>query len=133
MRMTDLSESRLAGLLGYLGAASFGVGALVALVGGTAALAVGRLGGALGLWSESVLLLLLGGLAALFSWLARHDWKARTGATGAMLVLVALIGAVLLGFDGSLFGLVGVVLALVAGVLGLVAPVQRALAALPAA
>ncbi len=131
--MTDLSEQRIASVLGYLGTALFVVGALVALLSGTVALAGGRLLGALGLWSESGLLLVVGALAGLFTWLARHDWEARPGTSGIMLVLVSLVSAVVLGFGANLLGLLGAVLVFLAGALCLISPVGRALASLPAA
>lgn len=131
--MTDLSEQRVASLLGYVGAALFVLGAVVAIVTGTVALAGGRLIGALSLWSQSVLLLVLGGLAGFFAWLARHDWQGRPAAAGTMLVLVSLVSAVVLGFGANLLGLIGAVLVFLGGALCLIPPVQKALTAIPTA
>jgi len=131
--MTDLSEQRVASLLGYLGAALFVLGGLFALFVGTIALAGGRLDGALSLWSESVLLLVVGGLSGFFAYLARRDWKARPGTVGIMLILVSLISAVVLGFGANLLGLIGAVLVFLAGALCLIPPVEKALTALPTA
>lgn len=129
--MSELSEHRVGTLLGYLGAALFAIGAIVALLNGAIALAGGRVFGAMGLWVESVLLLVVGGLAAFFVWLARHDWQARPASSGIMLVLVSLISAVVLGFGANLLGLIGAVLVFLAGALCLVQPVQKMIAAVP--
>ncbi len=130
--MSELSEQRVGTLIGYLGAALFGIGAIVALLSGAVALAGGRVFGAMGLWTERVLLLVVAGLAAFFVWLARHDWQARPASSGIMLVLVSLISAVVLGFGANLLGLVGAVLVFLAGALCLVQPVQKMIAAVPA-
>lgn len=131
--MANLSEQRVASFLGYVGAGLFVLGAVVALFSGTIALAGGRLNGALSLWSQSVLLLVVGGLAGFFAWLAGHDWQARPGTAGIMLVLVSLVSAVVLGFGANLLGLVGAVLVFLGGALCLIPPVQKALTAIPTA
>ncbi len=125
--MVDLNEQRVAGLLGYLGAGLFVLGGLLAIVSGSIALMGGRVYGAFDLWGESLLLLALGGITGFFAWLGRHDWSARPGTSGVMLVLVAVIGIVTLGFGANVLGLLGVVFAVLAGALFLIRPTGRVL------
>ncbi len=130
--MSEMDEQRVAGILGYLAGALFLLGGLLAVLSGTVALVGGRVGGALDLWAESVLLLALGGITGFFTWLGRHDWSARPGTTGIMLTLVAVVGVVTLGFGANVLAVVATVLVFLTGALLLIRPAGRVLA-LPAA
>lgn len=125
--MAELTEQRLGFGFGLLGGVLIGLGGLVSLLLGTADLILGRPIGALNAASEGVLLLVVGGLALLFSWLGHRSWASHPITSGVMLVLVAVIGWVVVGIGSSLLGLVGSLFVFLAGVLYFVDPAQRAL------
>ena len=125
--MTEVTEQRLGFGFGLLGGILIGLGGLVSLLLGTADLILGRPIGALNAASEGVLLLVVGGLALLFSWLAHRSWADHPITNGVMLMMVAVVGWVVVGIGSSLLGLVGSLFVFLAGVLYLVDPAQRAI------
>lgn len=125
--MAEVTEQRLGFGFGLLGGILIGLGGLVRLLLGTADLILGRPIGALNAASEGVLLLVVGGLALLFSWLGYRSWTSHPVTSGVMLVLVAVIGWIVVGVGSSLLGLVGSLFVFLAGVLYLLDPAQRAL------
>ena len=131
--MTDLTEQRIGYGFGLLGAALIALGGLVSLVIGAVDLAAGRPVGALGAASAAVVLLVVGGLAAFFAWLGRHDWSARPLVSGILLVVLAAIGWASVGLGANLLGLLGSLFVFLAGVLYLVQPAQKAVASLATA
>ena len=125
--MAEITEQRLGFGFGLLGGLLFALGGLVSLLLGTADLILGRPIGALNAASEGVLLLVIGGLALLFSWLGHRSWTSRPITSGVLLVLVAVIGWVVVGIGSSLLGLIGSLFVFLAGVLYLLEPAQRAI------
>jgi hypothetical protein len=125
--MAEMTEQRLGFGFGLLGGVLIALGGLVSLVLGTADLILGRPIGALNAASEGILLLVVGGLALLFSWLSHHSWSGRLVTSGVMLILVAVIGWIVVGIGSSLLALIGSLFVFLAGVLYLVDPAARAI------
>jgi hypothetical protein len=125
--MAEVTEQRLGFGLGLLGGVLIGLGGIVSLLLGTADLILGHPIGALNAASEGVLLLVIGGLALLFSWLGHRSWSGHPITSGVMLILVAVIGWIVVGIGSSLLGLVGSLFVFLAGVLYLLDPAQRAI------
>jgi hypothetical protein len=128
--MAELTEQRLGFGFGLLGGVLIALGALVALAVGTVDLVLGRPLGAVNAATEAVLLLVVGGLAIFFAWLARHDWSAQPLTSGVLLVVTAVIAWVVFGVGGNLLALVGSLFVLLAGILFVVGPTKRAASAI---
>ena len=124
--MVDWTEERLGFGFGWLGGVLLLVGALLALVVGLFDLATARFPGALGAWSETVLLAVLGALAILFTEMGHRAWRDRPGSAGVLLVVVGVLGWAMLGFRPDLVALIGALFAALAGVLYLIPPMSRA-------
>ncbi len=124
--MAEITEQRLGYAFGLLGGALFVLGGIAALVLGTVDLVVGRPGSALGAGAEAIGLFVVGALALLFAWLARHDWSGRPVVGGVLLLVTAVLGWIVIGDGGNLLALIGSLLVALAGVLYLVGPAQRA-------
>lgn len=122
----DLTEERVGYGLGLLGGILFLLGALVALLTGTVDLVGGRISVALNALSETLLLVVFGGLALFFSFLGHRSWRDRPVSAGLLLVVVAFLGAVTLGLGPNVLALIGALLVVLAGVLYLVEPMKRA-------
>ena len=123
--MTDLTERRLGFMFGLLGGALIALGGLVSLVASAADMFVGRMFAAANAGSLGLVLFVVGGLALLFSWLGRRNWKDRPLVSGVMLVVIAAIGWGVLGFGANLIALIGAIFVFLAGILYLVEPVRR--------
>jgi len=130
--MQDTSERAIAHLLGVVGGLLIVVGGVVAGALGLADLVLGRPFAGAGALSEAIVLFVVGALVLLFAHLGGHGWRDRPVASGAMLVVLAVVGWIALGLGSNLVALVGGLLALVAGVLFLIEPTQRAAKALVA-
>jgi peptidoglycan/LPS O-acetylase OafA/YrhL len=128
--MSNLTERRLGIAFGLVGGALVLLGSLVSLLVGVVDLAFGHLFAAIGSISLAAVLFVLGGLALLFAWLARREWKDRPLASGVMLVVLAALGWAFLGLGENAVSLVGALFVLVGGVLLLVDPAQRAVTTL---
>jgi hypothetical protein len=124
--MENTTERAIGHLFGLIGGLLIALGGLVALALGFTDLVLGRLFGGAGALGEAVVLFVVGGLVLLFAHLGEHAWKERPIATGAMLVVLAVIGWAVLGLDGNVVALVGGIFALLAGVLYLIEPAQHA-------
>ncbi|MCI4368867.1 MAG: hypothetical protein L3K09_04815 [Thermoplasmata archaeon] len=124
--MANWTEERVALALGLSGGLVFLVGAFVTLLTGSVDLVTGRLTGALDLWSDALLLSVLGGLAMLFSYLGHSTWRDRPFSAALVLIVVALLAAAVLGPGTVVFTLIGAMLVGVAGVLYLIDPMTRA-------
>jgi len=118
--MSDLTERGVAWGLGVVGGVLFLAAALVSLAVGTFDLAVGHAMSALGAGTEAVVLFVVGALALFFSYLAHRPWQSHAFTAGVLLVVIAAIGWVVLGFGGNLLALLGAVFVFLAGVLYLI-------------
>jgi hypothetical protein len=121
-KMSDLSERKLGWLFGLLGGLLIVVAALIRVAIGAVDLAVGSPGAAVYAGAEAVLLLVVGGLALFFSWLAYEPWSSHPITAGVVLLVIAFVGWAVLGLGGSLLALIGAVFVLVAAILFLVQP-----------
>ena len=110
----------IAVLFGVLAALLFVVAGVVAFVGGFVSLAVGAGGHALGDWGRSVLYIVVGLVVGLFAALGHSGDRDRTVASGVVLVVLAVVGWVGLGFGGELLALIASLFSLIAGILYLV-------------
>ncbi len=114
-------ERRLGMIFGLLGAALIVVAGIVRAIGGTLELALGHAGRAIGAWEGGILFLVVGGLIGFFALFGRSGPGERGHVSGAVLVVLAVVGWLLLGFGSGLLALLGTVLTLVGGVVYLVA------------
>lgn len=113
---------------GLVGGLLFLAAGLVAVAAGIADLIIGHAFGAIGAWTQAVVLFVVGGISLLFVYLARRDWSARPVVSGTMLAVTGAIGWGVLLVGPSLLGLLAAVLVFLAGVLYLVEPVGRGIA-----
>jgi hypothetical protein len=131
--MTNLTERNIGYGFGLLGGLLIALGGLVAFGLGIADLVTSRSFGAGSMLSESVVLFVVGGLAAFFAFLGTHGWKERPFASGVILLVLALIGLGFLGLGTNLLAVVGGIFVFLAGVLFLVEPARRAAVAVATA
>jgi hypothetical protein len=117
--MSDLTERSLGWGFGLLGGLLFLAGALVAFIAGSVDLAFGHTLSAVGNGTAAVVLLALGALALLFSFLAHGRWKGHPLTPGILLVVTGAIGWGFLGF-GNVLALVGALFVFLAGLLFLI-------------
>ncbi len=119
--MSAATDHRVASLFGLLAAALLVVQGILDLVSGVVYLAVGHGGRAFGSLDESLILIVVGLIVAFFAVTGRSRANERSLGTGVVLVVLALVGWLILGFGGTVLGLLGTVLILVSGVVFLVA------------
>ncbi len=127
--MTEWTEQRLGYGFGLLGGGLIVLVGVVTLFFGAYDVVGGRGIAALGNFSAAVLEFAVGGLAVFFAWLGRHDWASRPLASGVLLLVMAVAGAVVLGLGASRFMLVGALFIFLAGVLYLLEPAKQLLRA----
>lgn len=120
--MVDYSERGLARIFGWIGAGLLAVGGLVSIALAGIDAAIGHGLGALGYLSAGILLLVVGGLAGLFTWLGATEFRARPVTAGVLLLTIAFVGWAVVGFGPELLGIVGALLVFLAGVLYLIGP-----------
>jgi hypothetical protein len=123
--MADLTERTVGYGFGLLGGLLMLLGAFVAMALGIVDLAGARPLAALAAWSETVILIVVGGLALFFAYMGQHAWKERSITSGLLLVVLAAIGWTVLGFGGNVIALVGALFVLLGGVLFLIEPTRR--------
>lgn len=122
--MSNLTERNLGFGFGLLGGGLVVLAGLVSLVVGAVDLAMGRLFGAMSAGTEGVVLLVIGGLALLFAYLAHRAWKDRPIVGGVLLVVIAALGWGVLGLGANVIALVGAIFVFLSGVLFLVEPLK---------
>lgn len=114
--MRATSERSIGGGLALLGAVLVGLEGLLVWVGGVVATAAGRPGLGTSDFGRGLVLVVVAVLAAFFASLGRRD-RAEYGTTaGAVLVVLAVTGFFVLGFQNGVLALLGGVLFLVGGV-----------------
>lgn len=119
--MAGATDRGIGGLFGLLGAVLIGLEGLLDLVRGVVYLAVGRGFRAFGSLDESIVLIVLGFVIALFALLGMARRQERSLVAGAVLVVVAIVGWLALGFGAGILGLLGTIFVLIGGVVLLVA------------
>ncbi|MGA8541930.1 MAG: hypothetical protein WB947_00070 [Thermoplasmata archaeon] len=119
--MTADSDRRLAFIFGALGAVLLVIAAIVRFFLGVVFVATGH--GYLGIGSigESVIFLVVGLVIGFFALIGRSRGTDRSLAVGVILVVLAIVGWVALGFGSSLLALLGAVFTLISGIIFLVA------------
>jgi hypothetical protein len=118
--MSAHSERRLAFLLGVLGAVLLALDALVRFALGVVFLATGHPFAAFGTLGLSVVFVVVAILIGFFSMWGRSAVSDRSLGAGVVLIVIAVLGWLVLGFSGSLLAVLAGVLTLVAGVLFLI-------------
>ncbi len=131
--MSNITEKKLGYGLGLLGGLLIGLAGLFSLLLGALDLALGRPFTAAGYGTEGLVLLVVGGLSAVFAHLGYRQWSARPLSSGVVLVVLAVLGWAVLGLGANFVALIGGLFVFLGGVLYLLEPVQaRASALVPA-
>ncbi len=116
--MRPRSDRRIAGTFGLVGAVLIVLDGVLGMLGGVLYWATGRPFAAI---DHGFVLIVVGVLLAFFAGLGRVGRDEYALAAGAVLVVFAIVGYLLLGFGNGVLALVGSVLVLVGGVIFLVA------------
>ncbi|MGA9839712.1 MAG: hypothetical protein WBF81_00830 [Thermoplasmata archaeon] len=119
--MSAEGDRHLALVFGVIAAVLLVLAAIVRFVLGVLFLATGRHLEALGSVAGSVIFIVLGLLIGFFAVLGRSRHGDGSVAVGAVLVVLAIVGWLFLGFAGSLLAIIAGILTLIAGILYLVA------------
>jgi hypothetical protein len=119
--VSTYSDRRLGLTFGVIAAALLVVDAFLRLLFGVVLLASGHAHAAAGSVGGAVIFLVVGLLIGLFAVLGRTRDSERSLAAGVILIVLALVGWLALGFGGSLLAILAAVFALIAGILFLVA------------
>lgn len=119
--MTADGDRRLGLIFGVVAAVLLVVDALLRFLVGIVFLATGRELAALGSADEAVIFLVLGLVIGFFAVLGRSRGADRSLAVGIILIVLALVGWLALGFGSSLLAILAAVFTLIAGILFLVA------------
>jgi len=115
------SDSRgLAFVFGLLGAVFLIVAGAVDFIGGFVFLALGFGGHALGAWAQSVVYVIVGVIIGLFAAVGRSGGNDRATAAGVVLVVLAIVGWLGLGFANGVLALLAALFCLISGLLYLV-------------
>ena len=119
--MSAEGDRRLAMIFGVLAAVLLVLASLVRFLVGVAFLATGHQFAALGAGGEAVIFLVLALLIGFFALFGRSRTPDRSVAAGVILVVLAIVGWLALGFAGSLLAILAAVFTLISGILFLVA------------
>lgn len=118
--MAEGGTQGLAFLFAVLAALLFVVAGVVDFVGGFLFLATGAGVHALGAWSRSIVLVVVGVLVGAFALFGHSGDRERRMASGIVLVVLAVLGWLALGFAGEILALLAALFALISGILFLV-------------
>jgi hypothetical protein len=118
--MSVQADRRLGFVFGVLGAVLLILDALLRFARGVVFLATGFTYAALGSIGSSILFVVVGLLIGFFAFVGRHPGSDRSLAAGVILIVLALLGWLVLGFGGSLLAILAGVLTIIAGILFLV-------------
>ena len=118
-RMGD-EERRLGMIFGLIGAVLLVLEGLIELLTGIVLVAIGHGLRALATWEHAFLVIVVGVLVGFFAAYGRSRSGDRAVASGAVLLVVALLGWLAFGIAGGLLGLLGTLLVVIAGLLFLV-------------
>ncbi len=119
--MTAYEDRRIAFIFGILSAVLLLLAALLSFIVGVAFLITRSFHPAIGSIGDSIIELVVALLIGFFAFLGRNRGSDRSLTAGVVLVVLALVGWLALGFGGSILGILALVLALISGVLFLVA------------
>lgn len=118
--MGDPSDRRIAALCGLLGAALIALDGLLDLVRSVFYVVVGRGVHALLPLDQALIFFVVGLIVAVFSVLGGFRREGRATVAGAVLIVLAVVGWLALGFGSGVLAILGTLLVLVAGVVFLV-------------
>jgi hypothetical protein len=119
--MSGAEDRRIAFVLGVLAAILLLLDALLHFVVGIAQLITGAVHFAAGSLGSSIVDIVVAILIGFFAYLGRSRGGDRSMTAGVVLVVLAVLGWLALGFAGSLLAIVAALLALISGVMFLVA------------
>jgi hypothetical protein len=108
-------------IFGVIGAVLLVIAATLRFLAGAVLLATGRGFAALGSADEAVIFLVLGLVIGFFAILGRSRDADRSLAAGIVLIVLALVGWLALGFGSSVLAILAAIFTLIAGILFLVA------------
>ena len=123
--MATTDNRGLAFLFGILGAILLILVGVVDFVGGFVFLALGNGAHALGSWDRSAIYVVVGIVAALFAGVGHSGSHDRALGAGVILVVLAVVGWLGLGFGGDLLALLAALFFLISGILYLVSSQVR--------
>lgn len=118
--MTSEGDRRLGMLFGLLGSVLIILSGIFRAIGGALLLAFGHERGAFGTWDQAAVLVAVGLIIGFFSLYGRSGAPDRGLAAGAVLIVLAIVGWLALGFGSGLISLLGALLVLIGGILYLV-------------
>jgi hypothetical protein len=119
--MSAQGDRHLAVIFGLIAAVLLVVGSILRFFLGVVFLATGHAFLGLGSVASSVIFLVVGLLIGFFAILGRARQTDQSIAVGIVLVILAIVGWLFLGFSSSLLAVIAGVFALIAGILFLVA------------
>jgi len=119
--MSADGDRRLALIFGVVAAVLLVADALLRFLVGVAFLVTGKNFQALGSASEAVIFLVVGLIIGFFAVLGRTRDADRSLAVGVILIVLAIVGWLALGFSSSLLAILAAVFTLISGILFLVA------------
>ncbi len=119
--MRPRSDRWIAGTFGLVGAVLIVLDGVLGILGGVLSWATGRAGHPFAALDHGFVLIVVGTLLGFFAVLGRVGRDEYALAAGAVLVVFAILGYLLLGFGNGVLALVGSVLVLIGGVIFLVA------------
>ncbi len=119
--MSAQDDKRLAFVLGVVAAVLLLLAAVLHFVAGIVFLVTGAAHTAAGSLASSVVEVVVALLIGLFAYLGRARANDRSVLAGVVLVVLAIVGWLALGFGGSLLAILAAVLTLVSGVVFLLA------------
>lgn len=118
--MSDGGDRKIAVVFGLLGAVLLVLEGLIDLVRGVVYLAIGRALQAFGPFDQAVILVVVGLVVGLFAALGGRRTEGQGLVSGVVLIVLAVVGWLGLGFGSGVLALLGTVFVLVSGVVFLV-------------
>ncbi len=109
-------DRRIGFIFGILGAALFVLSGLLSLVGGLVVFALGHPARGLGDWDHAAILVAVGLITGLFALVGRARGRDDGLLAGVVLIVIALLGWLALGFGSGVLSILGVVCVLIGGV-----------------
>lgn len=113
----DSDDRRIAFLFGALGAILLVLDGAIDFVGGFVFLAFGLGSHALGAWERSILFVVVGLIVGFFAFFGMSGKRDRAFGSGVILIVLAIVGWLGLGFGGGILELLASVFTLISGLL----------------